>query len=41
MSNICILCTKSFPSKSKLDRHLNSKIKCIDKINTENGRKIW
>lgn len=39
MSNICILCTKSFPSKSKLDRHLNSKIKCIDKINTENGIK--
>jgi hypothetical protein len=39
MFNVCNLCDKPFPSKSKLDRHLNSKTKCIDRINTENAKK--
>ena len=32
----CPDCSVIFPSKSKLERHLNSKTKCIDQMNTEN-----
>lgn len=32
----CPNCEADFPCKSKLDRHLNSKIKCTDKMNTKN-----
>ena len=40
MNHICTLCDKCFPSKYKLDRHINSKTKCIDRINTENCIKL-
>ncbi len=39
MTHQCTHCDKEFPSKSKLDRHLNSKTKCIDKISTDNAIK--
>lgn len=35
MSHTCYRCSKEFPSKSKLERHLNSKIPCTERISTE------
>jgi hypothetical protein len=38
--NTCTLCLKDFPTKSKLERHLNNKKKCIVSNNTINNNKF-